>query len=254
MITDPLFYAAAVPAVVLLGLAKGGFSGIGVLAVPLMTLAVSPVQAASITLPILLVQDAVSVWVFRRAWEGRSLAILIPSSMVGIALGYVLAAHVSSAAVELAVGLISLVFGVRQLWILWRGVVRPHKSSDIIGVLWGTTAGFTSQIAHAGGIPFQIYMLPKRLERDVFIGTSAIFFAATNWMKVPTYAALGQFTRANMATSLALFPLAVASTIVGAKLIRSVAPERFYKLVYLLLILTGLKLTWDGAVASLHVT
>ena len=254
MITDPLFYAAAVPAVVLLGLAKGGFSGIGVLAVPLMALVVSPVQAASITLPILIVQDAVSVWVFRRAWDGRHLAVLIPSSLVGIALGYVLAAHVSSAAVELAVGLISLVFGVRQLWIIQRGVVRPHQSSDVIGSVWGVIAGFTSQIAHAGGVPFQIYMLPKRLERDVFLGTSAIFFAATNWMKVPTYAALGQFTRANMATSLALFPLAIGSTIVGAKLIRRVEPERFYTLVYVLLILTGLKLTWDGAVASLHVT
>ena len=252
MITDALFYAAAVPAVVLLGLAKGGFSGMGVLAVPLMTLVISPVQAASITLPILIVQDAVSVWVFRRAWDRRSLTILIPSSIVGIALGYVLAAHVSSAAVELAVGLISLVFGVRQLWIIWRGAVRPHRSSDVIGVIWGTTAGFTSQIAHAGGVPFQIYMLPKRLERDVLIGTSAIFFAVTNWMKVPAYAALGQFTRANMATSLALFPLAVASTIVGAKLIRSVAPERFYTLVYVLLILTGLKLTWDGVLANLH--
>jgi uncharacterized membrane protein YfcA len=254
MITDPLFYAAAVPAVILLGLAKGGFSGIGVLAVPLITLVVSPVQAASITLPILIVQDAVSVWVFRGAWDGRSLAILIPSSMVGIALGYGLAAHVSSAAVELAVGLISLVFGARQLWIIWRGVVRPHKASDAAGVMWGATAGFTSQIAHAGAVPFQIYILPKRLARDVLIGTSAIFFAVTNWMKVPTYAALGQFTRGNMTTSLALFPLAVASTIVGAKLIRRVEPDRFYKLIYVLLILTGLKLTWDGAVASFHGT
>jgi hypothetical protein len=252
MITSPLFYAAAIPAVILLGLAKGGFSGIGVLSVPLMTLAVSPVQAASITLPILIVQDAVSVWVFRRAWDGRSLALLIPSSLVGIVLGYGLAAHVSSAAVELAVGLISLVFGVRQFWIIWRGIVRPHNSSSVIGGLWGVTAGFTSQIAHAGGVPFQIYMLPKRLERDVFIGTSAIFFAATNWMKVPAYAALGQFTRANMATSLALFPLAVGSTIVGAKLIRSVEPERFYKLVYALLVLTGVKLTWDGAIGTFH--
>ena len=252
MIKDPLFYAAAVPAVMLLGLAKGGFSGIGVLAVPLMTLVVSPVQAASITLPVLIVQDVVSVWVFRRWWDGRSLAVLIPSSVVGIAIGYVLAARVSSAAVELAVGVTSLAFGARQLWIMFSGVARPHKSSDIAGAIWGTTAGFTSQIAHAGGVPFQIYMLPKQLARDVLIGTSAIFFAAMNWMKVPAYAALGQFTRSNMATSLALFPLAVVSTIVGTKLIRNVSPDRFYKLVYVLLILTGLKLTWDGALASLQ--
>jgi len=252
MSTDPLFYVTAIPAVILLGLAKGGFSGIGVLAVPLITLAVSPVQAASITLPILIVQDAVSVWVFRKAWDGRSLTILTPSALFGIVLAYLLAAHVSTAAVELAVGLTSLVFGARQLTITLRGAVRPRQPSDAMGVVWGTTAGFTSQIAHAGGVPFQIYMLPKRLDRDVLIGTSAIFFAAVNWLKVPAYAALGQFTRANMATSLVLFPVAIASTIVGAKLIRRVDPERFYVLIYVLLLLTGVKLSWDGTVDLLH--
>jgi uncharacterized membrane protein YfcA len=247
MSTDPLFYAFAVPAVILLGLAKGGFSGIGVLAVPLMTLAVSPVQAASITLPILIVQDAVSVWVFRKAWDRRSLVLLTPSALVGIVLAYLLAARVSTAAVELAMGLISLIFGARQLRITLRGSARPHQSSDVMGAVWGATSGFTSQIAHAGGVPFQIYMLPKRLDRDVLIGTSAIFFATINWLKVPAYAALGQFTRANMATSLVLFPVAIVSTIAGAKLIRRVDPERFYVLIYSLLLLTGLKLTWDGA-------
>lgn len=246
-LTDPLFYAAAIPAVILLGLAKGGFSGISVLAVPLMTLTVSPVQAASVTLPILIVQDAVSVWVFRKAWDKRSLAILTPSALIGIVLAYLLAAHVSTAAVELAVGLVSLVFGARQLQITLRGAVKAHRSSDVMGVVWGATSGFTSQIAHAGGVPFQIYMLPKRLDRDVLIGTSAIFFATINWLKVPAYAALGQFTRPNMITSVALFPIAIASTIVGARLIRRVDPERFYVLIYGLLILTGVKLTWDGA-------
>ena len=252
MLTDPLFYAAAIPAVILLGLAKGGFSGIGVLAVPLMTLVVSPVQAASVTLPILIVQDAVSVWVFRKAWDRKSLTILTPSALIGIVLAYLLAARVSTAAVELAVGLVSLIFGARQLHITLRGTVRAGQPSDAMGVVWGAAAGFTSQIAHAGGVPFQIYMLPKRLDRDVLIGTSAIFFAAMNWMKVPAYAALGQFTRGNMATSVALFPIAIVSTVAGAKLIRRVDPERFYVLVYVLLLLTGLKLSWDGGSALLR--
>jgi uncharacterized membrane protein YfcA len=121
-----------------------------------------------------------------------------------------------------------------------------------MGLVWGATAGFTSQIAHAGGVPFQIYMLPKRLDRDVLIGTSAIFFASINWLKVPAYAALGQFTRGNMTTALALFPLAIASTVVGAKLIRRVDPERFYVLIYVLLLLTGMKLSWDGATELLR--
>ena len=107
MITDLTFYAAALPAVTLLGLAKGGFAGIGLLALPLLTLTISPLQAAAITLPILLVQDVVSVWAYRHTWDSRNLAILLPSATFGIVLGYVLAAQVSDAAVTLAVGAVS---------------------------------------------------------------------------------------------------------------------------------------------------
>ena len=247
MITDPAFYAVAIPAVILLGLAKGGFSGLGILAVPMITLVVSPVQAASITLPILIVQDAVSVWVFRRWWDGKSLALLIPSAVVGIFVGYLLAARVSSDAVEFAIGLTSLAFGARQLYSQWHGTKRAAPASDAMGVLWGAVSGFTSQIAHAGGLPFQIYMLPKRLDRDVLIGTSAIYFASVNWLKVPAYFALGQFTRANLATSFALFPLAVGSTVAGAWAIRRVSGEKFYVAMYIVLVIIGAKLTWSGA-------
>lgn len=249
MSTDPFFYAAAIPAVIIMGLAKGGFSGISILSVPLLALVISPVEAASITLPILIVQDVVSVWVFRRAWDGHSLVILLPSALVGIILGYLLAAYVSPSAVELAIGVISVVFGARWLWIHWSGRTKPHSSSDLAGVAWGTVSGFTSQIAHAGGVPFQLYMLPKRLERDVLIGTSSLYFAAVNWMKVPAYMALGQFTRANLATSIVLFPLAIVSTIGGAWAIRRISGERIYVMFYILLVLVGLKLTWDGAAA-----
>ena len=247
MITDPLFYAVAIPAVMLLGLAKGGFSGLGVLAVPIMALVISPVQAASITLPILIVQDIVSVWVFRRWWDGRSLVILIPSAIVGIAIGYLLAAYVSANAVELAIGVTSVAFGARQLWIRWHRITKPARSSDVAGIFWGTVSGFTSQIAHAGGLPFQIYMLPKKLDRDVLIGTSALYFASVNWLKVPVYFALGQFTRANLYTSFVLFPLAVASTIAGAWAIRRVSGDKFYVLMYVVLVAIGAKLTWSGA-------
>lgn len=231
----------------LMGLAKGGFSGIGILAVPLLALVVSPVQAASITLPILIVQDVVSVWAFRRFCDRRSIALLLPGSVAGIVLGYLLAARVSAEAVELAIGVTSLAFGARQLWIRWRGTVKAHEPSSAAGVAWGAVSGFTSQIAHAGAVPFQIYMLPKRLERDMFIGTAAWYFAIVNWIKVPVYAALGQLTRANMATSLALFPVAIASTLIGVAVVRRVPAEKFYTAVYVALIIVGLRLTWTGA-------
>jgi hypothetical protein len=251
MITDPLFYAAAIPAVIILGLAKGGFAGLGILAVPLMALAISPVQAASITLPILLVQDVVSVWAFRHSFDRGVLLLMVPSAALGIAAGYALAAFVSTAAVELAIGLVAIAFAAFRLWADRGGLAKAREQSRVAGAFWGVAAGFTSQIAHAGGPPFQIYVLPQRLARDTFIGTSALFFAIINWLKVPAYAALGQFTAANLSTAAVLMPLAIVSTAAGVWLIRRVPTERFYTMIYALLLAVGAKLVWDGAVGLL---
>jgi uncharacterized membrane protein YfcA len=252
MITDPLFYMAAIPAVVLMGLGKGGFAGLGLLSLPLMALVVSPVQSAAIMLPILIVQDVVTVWAYRRTWDRRNVAVLVPSATFGILLGYLLAAKVSEAAVTLAVGVISIGFAVRRL-VLERRAEKPEAAPADLprGTFWGVVTGFTSMIAHAGGPPFQIYVMPQRLARDVFVGTGAIVFALINWIKVGPYLALGQFTNENLASSLALFPVAILSTWTGVLLVRRVAAERFYTAVYILLIFVGLRLVWDGTRALL---
>jgi uncharacterized membrane protein YfcA len=252
MVTDPAFYAAAIPAVTLLGLAKGGLSGLGLLSLPLMALVVSPVQAAAITLPILIVQDVVSVWAYRHTWDRRNIAILVPSAITGIVAGYLLAAQVSDAAITLAVGVISVIFALRRL-MLERSATPPKPAPADMprGIVWGWVTGFTSMIAHAGGPPFQIYVMPQRLPRDVFVGTGAIVFALINWIKVPPYIALGQFTTENLATAGALFPLAIASTWAGVLLVRRVSGQWFYTTVYVLLVFVGAKLIVDGARALL---
>jgi uncharacterized membrane protein YfcA len=252
VITDPLFYAAAIPAVTLLGLAKGGFSGLGMLSLPLMALVVSPVQAAAITLPILIVQDVVSVWAYRYTWDKRNVVILVVGATSGILTGYLLAAQVSDAAIKLAVGLISIAFAIRRL-VLERGGREPKATPADVprGMFWGWVTGFTSMIAHAGGPPFQIYVMPQRLARDVFVGTGAVVFALINWIKVPPYLALGQMTMENMATAGALFPVAIASTWAGVVLVRRVSGQLFYTAVYVLLVFVGAKLVYDGASALL---
>lgn len=247
MISDPLFYAATVPAVILLGLSKGGFSGLGLLGLPLMALVASPLQAAAILLPILMVQDTISVWAYRRAWDRRNVAILVSGSLVGILAAYLLAARVPDAAVTLALGGISIAFALRRLFLEARGQVVAATRSDLPrGLFWGMVMGFTSMISHAGGPPFQIYVMPQRLPRDVFVGTGAVLFAMLNSLKVAPYMALGQLTAANLATSVALFPVAIASTWAGVILVRRVSPDRFYVLVYGLLVLVGAKLVYDG--------
>ncbi|WP_405054166.1 TSUP family transporter [Telmatospirillum sp.] len=101
-------------------------------------------------------------------------------------------------------------------------------------------------IANAGAPPFQVYVIPQRLPKDLFIGTGILFFAALNWFKLPFFVALGQLTRDTMLTSAALFPLAIVSTWAGVLLVRRVPAERFFTVIYYLLIAVGAKLLWDG--------
>ena len=241
------YILCAVAAVILSGLAKGGFSGVGSLAMPVMALAIDPVRGAAILLPILIVQDAVGVWAFRRTWDGQVLKVMLPGMAAGVALGYLFAAQVSERAVLGAVGAISLAFGLHRLWIERGGVVAlPANAPGWTGSLFVVFSGFTSQIAHAGAPPFQMWVLPKRLPRDIFVGTSAIAFAAMNWMKLPAYAALGQLSPANLLATAMLMPVALASTVAGVILVRKVDPARFYTLVYLLMVALGIKLLADA--------
>jgi uncharacterized membrane protein YfcA len=244
---DPTFYLFAIPAVLLIGLAKGGFSGLGALAMPLIALGMDPIAGAAILLPILIVQDAVSVAAFRKSWDFHVLAVMLPGAAAGVILGWWLAASVSSNGTLLSVGAISLVFGLYRLWAERGGAIAASSRSPAwVGALFGVATGFTSQIAHAGGPPFQMWVMPRRLPRDTFIGTTAIFFAALNWIKVPAYAALGQFTRPNALATAALLPFAILGALAGVWLIRKVSPERFYTLVYALMVVAGAKLLWDG--------
>ena len=88
VITDPLFYRSAVPAVVALGLSKGGFAGVGQIATPMLALVMPPLEAAAILLPIMMAQDAAALWVYRKDWSPRILLIVMPGALIGIGLAW----------------------------------------------------------------------------------------------------------------------------------------------------------------------
>lgn len=247
MLTDPIFYLLAIPAVILLGLAKGGFAGVGAMALPLLALRISPVQAAAILLPVLVVQDAVGVWAFRKNWDREILVLMLPSAIVGIIAAYLLAAKVSSTVVLATLGGISIVFACYRLW-LSRGGSMPVSSNAprALGVVLGIASGFTSQVAHAGQPPFQMWVLPKGLSPPVLVGTTAIFFATLNVLKIPAYLALGQFTHENLVVAAVLTPLAIVSTLLGVWLVRRVNAGRFMLIIYVLMIVVGAELLFKA--------
>lgn len=244
IITDPFFYVVAIPAVIFLGLSKGGFAGIGIASTPLLALYLPPLEAAALILPLLIIQDALSIYVYRRDWDASNLKILLPGAVLGMALAWLLASHISDNAVRLAIGLIGVTF-VANAW-LKRAAIEPTRMGPAAGVFWGTVAGFTSFMTQAGGPPFQVYVLPQRLPKLVLVGTTTIFFAVVNALKIIPYFMLGQFTSANFATSMTLLPVAIAANFAGIWLVKHTPTGLFYRIVYVLLLLISLALLWQG--------
>lgn len=248
LITDPAFYAVAVPAVLLLGISKSGFgAGFGSLAVPLMALSVTVPQAAAILMPLLLVMDLLGLHAWRGHFDWKLIRFLLPFGLLGTVIGTVLFKLMDPRLVAGIVGVFTLAFLAQRL------VFPPRPDSPAaprwLGAVLTTTSGFTSFIAHAGGPPINAYVVPMRLPPPVYTASMAVFFFAVNLSKWVPYGWLGLLDLRNMATSMALLPLAPVGVIVGVKLAHRIQPVMFYRLVYLGMLLTGLKLVWDGFLA-----
>lgn len=250
---DPLFYLTAIPAVVLIGLSKGGLGGaMALIGVPLMALAMPPFQAAAILLPILIVMDIASLWAWRGFRDPRTLKIMLPGAIVGIGIGWATATIVTEEAVRLLIGVIGFLFVARWLAqkIVGREEARPHRPA--VGVFWSVVSGFTSFVAHAGGPPYQIYALPLRQDPKLFTGTVVIFFAVVNAVKLIPYYALGEFGAHNLTASLVLAPIAPVATFAGAWVVKRLKPEIFYPFMYAMVLIISLDLIWVGAGAILE--
>lgn len=242
---DPLFWSVAVIAVLITGVSKGGFGGLGLLAVPLLALVASPVKAAGIMLPILIVMDVVSVTAYRKHCDKQFLMLILPGAVIGIMIGALLAGHVDDAMVRVFVGLIAVCFPVYAI-IKPKSEIDRIKGNRPLGGIAGLVTGFTSFVAHAGGPPYQAYALQQGLEKRVYAGTSVIFFFVVNLIKVLPYAMLGQFDQSNVATSLVLIPLAPVGVLIGVWLVDRINQVWFFRIIYALIFTVGMKLLWDG--------
>ncbi len=247
-ITDPWFYTVAIPAVLLMGISKSGFgSGFGSMAVPMMALAVTVPQAAAIMMPLLFIMDVLGMAVFRRDVDWRLLRFLLPFALLGIVIGTLLFKWVDPRLVAGLVGVLTLLFLAQRLLFPPRADAPPPPRW--LGGLLTITSGFTSFIAHAGGPPLNAYVIPLKLKPVVFTATMAFLFFVVNLSKWVPYAWLGLLDMQQMATAVVLMPFAPIGVWVGVMLARRIQPVLFYRLVYAGMLLTGLKLVWDGWLA-----
>ncbi len=245
IVQDPLFYLVSIPAVLLLGVSKSGFgAGFGSLAVPIMAMAVTVPQAAAILMPVLLLMDVLGMAAFRKNFDLKLLRFLLPWGLVGTVVGAALFRALDSHVVAAIVGGLTLLFLAQRLVFPPRADTPPPPRW--LGALLTASSGLTSFVAHAGGPPISAYVIPLRLPPVQFAATMAFFFFFINLSKWIPYAWLGLLDMRNLATSLVLMPLAPIGVWLGLRLAQRIDPSMFYRLLYLGMFLTGVKLLWDG--------
>ncbi|MBN8980103.1 MAG: sulfite exporter TauE/SafE family protein, partial [Rhizobiales bacterium] len=220
---------------------------LGIASTPMLALYLPPLEAAALILPILITQDLISTYVYRKDWDAWNLKVMLPGAVIGMALAWLLAAHLSDALIRILVGGIGLVF-VANTW-LRRKKIKPHKATAASGAIWGAVSGFTSFMTQGGGPPFQAHVLPQCLPKMTLVGTTTIFFTVVNLLKIGPYFALAQFTPKNFVTSLLLLPIAVAANFCGIWLVKRTPTDLFYQIAYALLLVISLILFWQGVSA-----
>jgi uncharacterized protein len=245
MTPDIFFWTAAAFATLAVGIGKGGLPMVGLLSVPILTLAMSPVAAAGLLLPLYVLSDIYGLWLFRKHYSLLNLKILVPATTLGILVGWALAAHTDDDLVKLLVGAVGLAFCIDAL-LKARRKIEPRQADVPRGLFWGSIAGFTSFVAHAGGPPYQMYVLPQKLDKMTFAGTTTILFTIVNALKLPPYVLLGQINVGSLKTGLLLAPVALFGAWAGYKLTTMLPEKLFFRFVEVALFLLSLKLIYDG--------
>ncbi|MBN1310536.1 MAG: sulfite exporter TauE/SafE family protein [Anaerolineae bacterium] len=235
-----MFYIMAGLVALLIGLGKGGVGGmLGVLTVPLLSLAMPTQQVVGLVLPILIVGDVFAISAHWRHWDTRLFLQLMPGGILGILAGTLVLAYIPPLALRRGLGILVLLFIIYRLFIEKRIAAQmAYQPRGWHGWLAGSFSGLTSTIAHAGGPPISVYLLLQKIEPRVFVATSALYFAILNLIKVPSYLAAGLFSSEWLLRSVWITPLLPLGVVLGRLLSIHIKREVFEYIVLSLLAMT----------------
>jgi uncharacterized membrane protein YfcA len=239
-------------AVLFIGLSKAGFGGgLGMLTTPLCALAFPPRDAIGILLPLLCAGDIFSLYYYWGKWERRNLKYLLPGVVVGVMVGVHFIGRFSPRELNIAIGAIAVVFVVFQVFreriFRVEGAFQPNHA---VGVPCGVAAGVTSSFAHGAGPVVSMFLVPQRLPKEIYVGTTVLVFTWVNWIKVPFFVANEVITRATVFKSLYFLPLVPVGVWLGVRLNRRFSERGFTRFVLAAIALTGLQLIFNFRFSS----
>ncbi|MDA0222731.1 MAG: sulfite exporter TauE/SafE family protein [Proteobacteria bacterium] len=243
-----LFFVFAIPAVIFAGISKGGFgSGAAFAATPLMAMILDPGLAVGLMLPLLMVMDVASLKPYWKKWDWQNARVLVLGAIPGTIVAAVIFRLANPDVFRLLIGSVAIGFVLFQLARKFGLLaVKARPFNPYVAGFWGFTASITSFISHAGGPPLAVYLLSQRMDKTTYQATSVIVFWFANWMKFGPYLWLGIITTETVKADLFLAPFAVIGVVLGVYAHRLVPERLFFALTYTLLIITGLKLIYDG--------
>jgi uncharacterized protein len=237
---------AATCATLLMAISKAGFGGgLGALATPILALTVTAPQAVAIMLPLLICMDAIGLWTFRKKFDAAVLRIVLPGAIVGTAFGWALFGFVDARNIKLILAIECLLFAGLRL--RKSALNKPKQSPKILtGIFFGAMSSLASFISHAGSPPIMQYVLPLKLEKEIFVGTMTVFFTLVNLSKLLPYASLGLLNFDNLTLSALMLPAVPIGFWIGYKLLHRLKQAQFDHVITIAMILTGFKLLWDA--------
>ncbi|WP_298260579.1 sulfite exporter TauE/SafE family protein [uncultured Litoreibacter sp.] len=245
---DATFFALALPAAFISGVAKGGFGGgAAFVATAILALFLPPATALGIMLPLLMIADVATLRPFWGEWHWPSAKALIIGGFPGVILGALLYKATNPDVLRVLIGAISLGFVAFQIARARGWVIKAQSQfNGRVGVIAGVVSGFTSFVSHAGGPPAAMFLLSQGMNKTTYQATTVISFWAINAMKAVPYAFLGVFSWETFLADLYMLPPLLVGVVMGVYAHRAMPERYFFLLTYALLLGAGSKLIFDG--------
>ena len=243
---DPLTLVVAALCVFIISFTKGAFGGgFAIIGIPLLALVMDPLVAGAFLAPLFCAGDVVALRYWRPStWSRPDLRILVPGQLVGMGLGFLVLNVADRSLFAVALAVITLLFTAH--WFTGGRTVVKRARSLPKGVAAGIASGVTSMVAHAGGPPVAMYLLPLGLPKTVYAGTTYLFFVVSNFAKVGPWLVLATPTPELWRLMALSLPVIVAGVWLGWRLHERLDQRQLYNACYALLVVVALKLLWDG--------
>lgn len=239
---DVTFYFVVVVAGLLIGLSKGGLGAVlVVLVAPILSLVMPTSEALSFSLPLLIFADVLALYIYWKKWDSNYLRLMVPAAIVGIVVGTWLLATLPDIAMRRILGIFTLIFILFRV-LSARLMTVEYQPRNWHGYLTGAVSGLGSSLANSGSPPFTVYMLMQEVSPEVFVGTTTIFFAIVNTLKLPAQMAAGLMSFDRLLATLWVVPIVVFGVWVGQWMIKRINQVVFERILLLLLFIVSMVL------------